>query len=369
MATFIERMLGAKAGTAVKVVPDLVILNDGICYTAAEMASSVKSPEKVRVIFDHDVPTGAPEAARVFGIIRKFAKENGLKFIQAKGVGYQYLLDTEVKPGQIVIQGGSHAAIYGSAGALGISVSGTELARILENDSYSAVVPETVVVAIIGSLNNGVSVMDAAMTFLSENPCVAGKAIEFVAPSLNAHEKAVLCSMACETGAFTAAVTDASRADITLDLSTVVPMVTMPCANREVQKNAVRQPYALVRDTKFHAGQIGGYTGGTIEDLRTAAELIRGKKLARGFRLTIAPATSADYIKAMNEGIITEFIDFGAQISSVGDHSVVSQGAGVIGKNEKLLTTGLYTFSGSMGVSDSESYTASVETVIKASIA
>lgn len=369
MSTLIERILGAPAGQPVRVTPDLVVVNDGIAYTAAEMAASVKNPSSVRVIFDHDVPTGRPEAAQVFGIIRRFAQKNGLRFLQAQGVGYQYLLNEEVKPGQIVIQGGSHAGIYGSAGALGIGVSATELARVLEHDYIELVVPETVGVKVTGSLPKGASIMDAAMQFLSDNPCLAGKAIEFEAEALSAHEKAVLCAMACETGAFTAMVSEPGETSITLDLAAAEPMVTMPCDAREVQKDAVRQPLRVISGTTFQAGQIGGYTGGTIEELRLAARLIEGKTLARGFRLTVAPATSADYLKALEEGIISRFIEFGAQISAVGDHSVVVQGAGVIGKGEKLLTTGLYTYTGCMGVQDSEVYTASVQSVIAAAAA
>jgi 3-isopropylmalate/(R)-2-methylmalate dehydratase large subunit len=98
-----------------------------------------------------------------------------------------------------------------------------------------------------------------------------------------------------------------------------------------------------------------------------AVNIIKGKKLARGFRLTICPATSADYIAACEEGLLELFIDYGAQISAAGDHSVVRQGAGVIGKGETLVTTGLYTYNGCMGVADSKVYTTSVETVACAS--
>jgi 3-isopropylmalate/(R)-2-methylmalate dehydratase large subunit len=70
----------------------------------------------------------------------------------------------------------------------------------------------------------------------------------------------------------------------------------------------------------------------------------------------------------MEEGIITKFIDFGAQISAAGDHSVVAQGAGVMGHKEVLLTTGLYTFAGAMGCDDAKIYAASVETIIASSL-
>ena len=96
------------------------------------------------------------------------------------------------------------------------------------------------------------------------------------------------------------------------------------------------------------------------------ASIMEGRKLAYGFRLSIVPATSKDYLMALNEGLIEKFIDFNAQIGAVGDRSVTWQGPGVIDKGEKLITTGLYTFDGCMGVKTSMVYSASVESVMEA---
>ena len=109
--------------------------------------------------------------------------------------------------------------------------------------------------------------------------------------------------------------------------------------------------------------------GGDIEDLRKAAKMMEGHKLKRGFRLSINPATSAVYLQALEEGLITKFIDYNAQINAAGDHDIVPQGAGAMGPQEKLLTTGLYTYAGAMGNNQAEIYTASVETVVRASFA
>ena len=229
------------------------------------------------------------------------------------------------------------------------------------------IVPETVTFRVEGQLKEGVSMMDAALTLLKNSKCIPGSIIRFVAPTLSAHEKSVLCSMACGTGAVTAICVEEGETDRVFDLAAVEPMVVHPCEVRSAQHIAEIAPVASLAGTHVTAGQIGGFTGGTIEDLRVAANIIKGKKLARGFRLTICPATSADYIAACEEGLLELFIDYGAQISAAGDHSVVRQGAGVIGKGETLVTTGLYTYTGCMGVNDSAVYTASVETVVTAS--
>ena len=351
MSTFVERLLGGKAGTVVTVEPDWIVINDGVSHAAVDEISAVAKPEKVLVIYDHDVPTGRPEAAAILRKNLTFAEKYGCPYVQAEGTGYQYMLNEVVKPGQI-------------------NVSIPELARAAETDRYSIIVPETVYVNLEGSLKEGVSVMDAALAFLKEDHELNRKAVEIYAPSFDDHEKAVFCSMACITGAYTASVTGEKQpADLTLNLSEVEPMLMLPCEERKDQKNAQIETKASKAGMELNAGQIGGYTGGTIEELRKAASMLDGHKLALGFRLSICPATSRDYLMAAEEGILAKFIDFGAQIQAAGDHSVVIQGPGAMGHKETLVTTGLYTFAGSMGCDDAQVYTGSVETVMKASFA
>lgn len=369
MSTFVEQVMGATAGTVVTLSPDYVVINDGVSAAAVQEIKTVAVPDKVLVIYDHDVPTGRPEAAAILRRNLTFANKYGCRYIQAKGIGYQYMLNEIVKPGQIIIGGGTHGSIFGAKGALGLNVSIPELARCVETGRYSSVVPETIYVSINGQLPAGASVMDAAFTLLAKDLAqAAGKSIEVYAPQLDVSQQAVLCSMLCITGAVTAVITkEQPSSGNKLDLSTVEPMVMLPCGERKDQGKARIIALSEVKGTQLQAGQIGGYTGGTIEALRTAATFIKGRKVALGFRLTICPATSKDYLQAMEEGLITAFIDYGAQISAAGDHSVVVQGAGAMGHGEKLLTTGLYTFTGAMGCDDVEIYSASVESVMAAS--
>lgn len=369
MSTFVEKVMGAKAGTVVTINPDYVVINDGVSAAAVKEIKAVAVPDKVLVIYDHDVPTGRPEAAAILRQNLMFADKYGCKYIQAEGIGYQYMLNTVVKPGQIIIGGGSHSSIFGAKGALGLDVSIPELARCVETGRYSCIVPETIYVSLEGVMAEGIGAMDVALTLLQKNlQQTAGKAIEIYAPGLDNYQQAILCSMVCKNWAVTAAISkDKPTSCSTLDLSTVQAMVMLPCAERNEQSRAKIVPLTEVKGTKVQAGQIGGYTCGTIEILRKAAAMIKGKKIALGFRLTICPATSKDYIAALEEGIITDFIDYGAQISAAGDHSVVVQGAGAMGHGEKLLTTGLYTFKGAMGCEDVEIYSASMESVVAAS--
>ena len=370
MSTFIEKVLGGAAGSVVTIEPDVIVINDGVSHAAIEEITSVAFPERVYVIYDHDVPTGRPEAAEILRKNWLFAQKYGCRYVQAKGIGYLYLLHEMVKPEQIVVGGGSHAAIFGARRALGINVSIPELARLVETGRFSTIVPETVCVKLEGKLPEDVSAMDAAFAFLRyHREALQKKAVEIYAPSFTQHEKEVFLSITGSTGAYTAAISDSEVGNaITFDLSAVVPMVMLPCGERKDQKDALFARKADVAGTVLHAGQIGGYTGGTIEDLRLAASLLKGKKLALGFRLSICPATAADYIQACEEGLITQFIDFGAQINAAGDHSEIVQGAGAMGADEVLLTTGLYTYTGAMGVPSAKIYSASVQSVALASV-
>ena len=119
-------------------------------------------------MYDHNVPSGSPEDARIFGEILTFSKEYGTRFLQAKGTGLQYLLKEEVKPGQIVVTGSRHSSVLGAVGALGIGISNTELARVLESGKYHVEVPETLGVLVKGSLGTDCGIVDAALCFLKE---------------------------------------------------------------------------------------------------------------------------------------------------------------------------------------------------------
>ena len=114
MSTFIEKMLGKPAGTAATVTPNYIVINDGVSHRAVDEITAVADRERVWVIYDHDVPTGTPQGSDRLKKNLMFAKKYGCRYIQAKGVGYQYMLNCVVKPGEIVIGAGSHGSIFGA---------------------------------------------------------------------------------------------------------------------------------------------------------------------------------------------------------------------------------------------------------------
>lgn len=365
MAYLIERILGTQAGNTVKVTPDYIIVNDGLSHQAIEGLEKVAYPERVVVYYDHDVPAGTSRTSEIFAELLAFTRRFGVHFVQSEGIGALHLLNGEIQPNMVVVGGGEHASIFGAKGALGVNLSVEQLRSVIETGSFEMVVPETVRVRLTGAMKNGVSMMDVALHSL-KTCSGAGKAVEFICGDLP--EKETLCAVAGMRGAFAFAVEDSAEADAVLDMAEVEPMVMLPCGERAEQSKAEIAELASVRGMHVDAGQIGGYTGGTIEQLRRAAALIKGGTLKRRFRLSVCPATSKDYLMAIEEGLIETFIRFGAQIHAVGDRSVVSQGPGTVDEQETLLTTGLYTFDGCMGVKGSKVLCAGVEAVMAAAV-
>lgn len=365
MANWIETILGAACGETVKVTPDFLVVNDGPSHKAVDGVEHVAYPERVVVCYDHDVPAGTPETSVIFAKLLAFARRFGTRFVQNEGVGYLYLLDKDVKPGMVIAYGGEHASIFGAKGALGVNLSAEQLRSVMETGSFEMTVPETVRVRLTGRLQEGVSMMDAALCSLKV--CGGkGKAVEFVCKDLSDKEKTVLCAVTGIRGAVAVTIVDSGEATAEMNLGEVKPMVMLPCDVRENQGKAEIAEIETVKGMHVDAGQIGGYTGGTIEDMRLAAKLIEGKTLKRRFRLCVCPATSKDYLQAIEEGLIEKFILFNAQIQAVGERSVVSQGAGTVDEQETLLTTGLYTYDGCMGIKGSKVLCASVQAVIAA---
>ena len=125
--------------------------------------------------------------------------------------------------------------------------------------------------------------------------------------------------MACITGAFTASITEEKQsAGLTLNLATVEPMVMLPCGDRNDQKKAGIASRASKAGMELNAGQIGGYTGGTIEELRKAASMLDGHKLALGFRLSICRQPAVIIFRLQRKAFL--------QSSLISEHRSTQQG-------------------------------------------
>lgn len=380
--TMIEELLGGKTGETIAVKPDYLVITDGSGYEVVEdiHAEKLKNYAKGVIVIDHDVPAGNSDSSAIFEKLVHFSKKYEVPFIQAKGAAYAVMLDTFVKPGNIVLSCSAHNSIYGAAGALGLQVDAKTLAKLFTEDNYSFTIPETVRIDLKGRLADASSAIDLWITLLGtiDADKLAGKVIEFTGEglkNLSKHARVVLCSMATRTGAITALVNESAQEKddyaqtIVFQLDTVSVSVALPVSKKNsLEEEFAFEKFSALKNQEFDAGFIGGYTGGYIEDLRVAADLMKGKHLDLGFRLNVCPVSSDVYLQALKEGLIETFIDFGAQILAPGDHNIVLQGAGVAGPKEKVLTTGSYNFSGCLGSEDALVYIGSVASVVAAAL-
>ena len=376
--TAIEQILKGVAGENVTVKPDYVVVNDGQGHKALDLVErGIVNRDHIILFFDHDVPTGTSEAAAVVGKLERFSQEYGIRYIQAKGTGYQVMLDEFVKPGDIIISAGKHNSIYGARGALGLNVNVEQLAHVMMKGTFDIQIPQSVKVAVKGRLQGAASAIDAFITFLGNTVLenFSGRALEFTGEgmdSMTGPQRETFLSMVAQTGAVTAFYQKEARGqyakELEFDLSQVVPAAALPSTLDTYKPTYDYKPISQLEGIKLNQGYIGGYTGGRIEDLRLAAKLFEGKHIAWGFRLCISPVTSDVYLQAMDEGLLDIFIDFGAQIIAPGEHGINRQGAGVVGHGEKEITTGSYNYPGCLGCEDAEIYIASTASVAAAAL-
>lgn len=377
MSTVIEKWLGKPAGEIVDVTPDHMVITDGSGYSFTEsFKNNVSEPEKVKIFIDHHVPSGDPAYARVMGELEKFSVQHNISYLQAKGIAYQYMLNHVVKSGEIIVGAGKHQTIYSVKGALGISVPDEILQQALAESKFSLLVPNTVKINLVGEKPNLVSIFDIALCFVraTQQSQLKGLCFEFseeIYGKFSEHELIVFMSFMSEAGA-TMTVIGNSEANeckqFTFDHSSTEKVVALPESFSGRAEGCRLSPLDGVKGTSIEAAFVGGYTGGHIEDLRLAADLMRGKRVKWGVRLNISPVSSEVYLQAAEEGLLETFIDFGAQILPPGDHGRMSQGPAVLGHNEVAITTGVYNYSNCLGGINTKLFVGSVETVVSAAI-
>jgi 3-isopropylmalate/(R)-2-methylmalate dehydratase large subunit len=370
MPTMIETITKEKAGGIARVFLDWFIIteNNGEAIVNAMKDRKIAFSEKVLINFDRDVPASTIKSAEIQKKIARFAEKHNIRFSNAAGIAYNVLMEKYLSRGEIVISTGSHCSIVGSEEAWGINVDVEQFTDALERGYIDVKVPETIQIFLKNTLPQGIEVKDLALTLLKDvgESGFKDRSIEFYGDGLTWAQKTVLCSMAGQTGAtavFYCSKEIGSTPVLTYDLAEIQSKVAWPGSVFNV---------GVLRSFEgklINAGFIGSCTGGSIEDLRIAAEILKGKQVNLRVRLNICPQTVDTYIQAMQEGLIQTFIDSGAQILTPGCGSCQRNTVGGVGPREVLLTTGAYNYKGCCGVEDSEVYMSSVSTVALSAIA
>ena len=388
-----------KAGEIHTVNLDYMMSNDGTTHLTVDMFhNKIKKPriadkDKLVFIIDHNIPAENPKTAAAHRKMREFAKEHDIKFYEGKGVCHQIMVEDFVEPGQLIMGADSHTCSYGALGAFGTGIGCTDFLYGMVTGTSWVMVPETIRFNLTGKLREGVYPRDLILTIIGDigaNGCNY-KVMEFAgegAHNLSINDRFVLCNLAVEAGAKTGIVEPdekvveyvesrgrkaqnlfVSDSDAVFekvyeyDLSKIEPVVARPDFVDDVI------PLSEVGEVKIDQAFLGSCNNGRIDDLRVAANILKGKKVHKDVRFIIAPASNSVYLQAVEEGLMEIFLESGAMVMNANCSVCWGSCQGVIGEGEVLISTGTRNFKGRAGHKDSKVYLGSAATVTASAIA
>lgn len=380
------------AGQLITAKLDLVLGNDitsPVAIGELEKAgkSGVFDNNKVALVMDHFVPNKDIKSAQQCKKCRDFAcKENITHFYDVGQMGIEHALLPEkglVVAGDLVIGADSHTCTYGALGAFATGVGSTDMAYGMASGTAWFKVPQAIKVVLKGKKAPHICGKDVILHLIGKIG-VSGalyKSLEFTGDgckNLDIDDRFTICNMAIEAGAkngiFAADEITADylkgrttragkvyRADndaeyertVEIELSSLKPTVAFP----HLPENT--RTIDEAGEIKIDQVVIGSCTNGHISDLRAAAEILRGRKVARGVRAIVIPATNEIYLQAIKEGLIETFINAGAVVSTPTCGPCLGGYMGILAEGERCVATTNRNFVGRMGHISSEIYLAS----------
>lgn len=397
--TMVEKILSThtdtdnfKIGDIINVRVDFAFANDitaplAIKYFKESGAKEVFDRKKIGLIPDHFAPNKDIKSAEQCKLLREFAQEYKIEnYFEVGKMGVEHALLPEkglILPGDVVVGADSHTDTSGALGAFAIGVGSTDLAAIMALGEVWLKVPPTIKFIYSGKLNKWVSGKDLILYTISKIGVDGAnyQVMEFsgeVIKRLSMDNRFTMCNMAVEAGAKTAIIepdqitleylkgratrpyqlyksdSEASYEKvIEFEVSKIEPQVAFP----HLPENA--KPISEVGYIKIDQSIIGSCTNGRIEDLRIAAEVLKGQQVYPEVRLIIIPATQDIYLQALREGLIDLFVSAGAAVSTPTCGPCLGGYMGILAKGERAISTTNRNFVGRMGHPESEVYLAS----------
>lgn len=378
-----------KAGQLINCKLDMVLGNDVTSPVAINEFekngfTSVFDKTKISMVMDHFTPNKDIKSATLTKQTRNFAnKYDILNFYDVGNMGIEHALLPEkglVASGECIIGADSHTCTYGALGAFSTGVGSTDMACGMATGQAWFKVPSAIKFNLTGKLNKWVSGKDVILHIIGMVGVDGAlyKSMEFVGDgvhSLSMDDRFTIANMAIEAGAKNGIfiVDDKTieyqkgRVDreytiyepdedaiydetYDVDLSTIKSTVAFP----HLPENT--KTIDEVGDIKIDQVVIGSCTNGRYEDLKTAYEILNGKKVAKGVRCIIIPATQRIYLQALKEGFIEAFIEAGCVVSTPTCGPCLGGHMGILAKGERAVSTTNRNFVGRMGHVDSEVY-------------
>lgn len=381
-----------KAGQLINAKVDLVLGNDITSPVAINEFNKagfdkVFDPDKITMVMDHFVPNKDIKAAQQAKQSRDFCKEKGIKnFFDAGSMGIEHALLPErgmVRPGELIIGADSHTCTYGAIGAFSTGVGSTDMAAGMATGEAWFKVPEAMRFELIGKPGKWISGKDVILHIIGMIGVDGARyrSMEYVGEGVSAlslDDRFAIANMAIEAGAkngiftvdqeaidyikersdveFTIYQPDADAEYVesyTIDLSEIKPTIAFP----PLPENT--RTIDEVGDIKIDQIVIGSCTNGKLSDLKIAADIMKGKKIADGVRAIIIPATQQIYMDAMKAGYFETFVDAGCVVSTPTCGPCLGGYMGILAEEEVCVATTNRNFVGRMGHPTSQIYLAS----------
>lgn len=404
--TLVEKIIGnkvareVKPGDIVTVPVDWCMIDDIMVPFAVqkfqEMGfAKVAKPDSVVLIYDHFLPATQVDDTRHFRVGDEFAEKYGIKNIhRTDGICHQLMTEAGyVKPGDIAFGTDSHTVTYGCVGAFATGIGYTEMAGILGTGELWVRVPESIKVEINGKLPKNVMSKDVILRIIGDLTASGAtyQSIEFTGSTIDEMSIAsrmTMSNMAVEAGAkcglFTPDEKTCEYCNIPFDDSVKALYADDDAVYSKVLKYDAKDfvpvlacpslvdnihPVAEAKGTKVEQIFLGSCTNGRLEDLQTAAAILKGKHVAPFVKMIVTPASRKIYRQALSDGTLQTLSDAGCIITTPGCGLCCGRGGGILSDDEVVVATNNRNFLGRMGTSKVKIYLASPATAAATAIA
>jgi len=392
--TMSEKIIGEHAGRPAS-AGETVIAKVDLCFThdasgpllirqLEELGMSITDPSRAIFFIDHAVPAPRRENANDQKMVRDYASEHGAGFSESgEGICHQLVVEDYALPGQVILGTDSHTVTAGALGAFATGMGATDMAVAMALGKTWLRVPETLSVRVSGGLKRGSFSKDVALYLIGMLGSEGAnyKAIEFSGSTvrgMRVSERLTLSNMVVEAGAKAGLVptdgetrkfldergrggfreigqdSDAVYEDVLdIDAASLRPMVALPDSVDNVKP--IDEIGAVEIDSVF----IGSCTNGRIDDLRTAARILSGRKLHKGTRLVITPSSRRTLMEAAKDGTLQALLLSGASVTPPGCGVCFGALGGVPADGENIITSTNRNFKARTGNPEARTYLAS----------
>ena len=391
------------SGEIVDANVDMVMVHDLTGPLAVEAfkkigVQKVWDNQKVVVILDHQVPAESVKAAELHKTMRQFAKDQKLRIydVGRGGICHQVMPEKgHVVPGTVIVGADSHTCTHGAFGAFATGIGSTEAAAVFATGKIWLKVPEAIKVNVTGQFQKYVTPKDLILSIIGRMGVDGAiyKSAEFTGPTIKSMSMAgrmTLCNMAVEMGAKNGIVEpdettrkflegrtskalpnfESLKSDkdtvyertIEFDVSSMEPQVACPSSVDNVK------PVSEVGNVPIEQAFIGSCTNGRIEDLRLAAQVLKGKRVKDTVRTLVIPASQEVYRQALNEGLMEIFTDAGAMVCGSACGPCLGGHIGLLAAGEVCVSTSNRNVIGRMGSTQASVYLASPATVAASAV-